>query len=146
MDSKDNPIFISHNVEKLLGFTPEEIRQIGNFFWHERTHPDDRELVREAYNLLFTRRKTFDIEYRMQRKDGTWVWVHDRVMKVYEKDGVLYADGITWEITEGKKTEKLLKDTMEKKPETNTTRERGNPLARAHLRSGSFEYVPFDAL
>jgi len=106
IDSKDNPIFINPNVEKLFGFTPEEIRQRGNSFWHERTHPDDRERVKEAYNLFFTRRKTGDIEYRIQKKDGTWIWIHDRVMKVYEKDGVLYADGMTWEITEDKRTEK----------------------------------------
>jgi len=114
LDSKDNPIFINSNVEKMFGFTPEEIRQRGNWFWHERTHPDDRERVTEAYNLFFTRRKTGDIEYRIQRKDGTWIWIHDRVIRIYEKDGVLYADGITWEITEDKKTERLLKETMVK--------------------------------
>jgi len=120
IDSKDNPIFLNPNVEKMFGFTPEEIRQVGNWFWHERTHPDDRERVTEAYNLFFARRKTGDVEYRIQRKDGTWIWIHDRVIKVYEKNGVLYADGITWEITEGKKTEKMLKEAVEKKPETIT--------------------------
>jgi PAS domain-containing protein len=66
--------------------------------------------VTEAYNLFFTRRKTGDIEYRGQRKDGTRIWIHDRILKVYEKDGELYSDGITWEINERKKTEKTLSD------------------------------------
>jgi len=115
IDSKDNPIFLNPNVKKMFGFTPEEICQIDNWFWHERTHPEDRERVTEAYNLFFARRKTGDVEYRIQRKDGTWIWIHDRVIKVYEKDGVLYADGITWEIIEDKKTEKMLKEAVEKK-------------------------------
>jgi len=104
VDSKDNPIYTNPNVEKLLGYTPEEIHQGGNWFWHERTHPEDRERVTEAYNLFFTKRKTGDVEYRMQRKDGTWIWIHDKILKVYEKDGELYVDGITWEITKDKKT------------------------------------------
>jgi len=62
LDSEDNTTFLSHNVEKVLGFTPEEIYQADKNFWHERTHPDDRQHVKEAYNLLFTRNKMFDIE------------------------------------------------------------------------------------
>jgi len=108
MDSKDNQIFVNPNVEKLLGYTPEEVLQGGNSFWNERTHTQDRKLVDEAYNMFFSKRKTGDIEYRMQRKDGTWIWIHDKVVRVYEKNGVLYADGITWEITQGKKAEKTL--------------------------------------
>jgi len=105
VDSKDNPIYANPNVEKLLGYTPEEVRQGGNSFWNERTNPEDRELVNEAYNLFFAERKTGDIEYRMCRKDGTWICIYDKVIKVYEKDGGLYADGITWEIIKGKKIE-----------------------------------------
>ena len=108
LDNKDNPIFLNPNVEKMFGLTPEEIRQKGNWFWHERTHPEDRERVTEEYNRFFAKRKTGDVEYRVQRKDGTWIWIHDRILKVYEKDGELYADGITWEIIQPKKTEKTL--------------------------------------
>jgi len=114
LDSEDNTTFLSHNVEKVLGFTPEEIYQADKNFWHERTHPDDRQHVKEAYNLLFTRNKMFDIEYRIRRKDGRWIWVHDRAVATYKKDGVTYADGVFSDITERKKAQEALRESEEK--------------------------------
>jgi len=35
----------------------------------------------------------FDEEYRIRRKDGTWIWVHDRATRTHIDDGVLCADG-----------------------------------------------------
>src|SRR3990167_3332934 len=42
----------------------------------------------------------FNIEYRIKRKDGNWIWIHDRARTTYKKDGVMYADGVFTNITE----------------------------------------------
>jgi light-regulated signal transduction histidine kinase (bacteriophytochrome) len=59
----------------------------------------------KAFQALFTENKKFDIEYRVQRKDGVWVWLHDRSMNTYEKEGKRYADGVFSDITERKRAE-----------------------------------------
>ncbi len=106
-DFRGNTIFISHAVEKIYGFTPEEICQGGESLWLGRIHPDDVESVKKAYEELFTASKKFDFEYRIQRKDGEWIWLHDRAITSYEKDGLKYADGIFSDVTERKKLEEL---------------------------------------
>lgn len=107
-DSKGNAVFISPNVEKVYGYTPEEIYKDPHGLWFGRISPDNIETVREAFELLFSQNKEFDVEYRIQRKDGEWIWFHDRAISTYERDGAKYSDGIFSDITEYKKLESQL--------------------------------------
>jgi len=71
------PIFISPNVEKVLGYTPEEI--VGHpGFWRERVHPDDlEETSRKATLVLQTGKQTQ--EYRFRLRQGKYVWLRDEM-------------------------------------------------------------------
>ncbi len=109
-DCEGNIVFISPNIEKVYGFIPEEIYQAGERLWLRRIHPDDVEHVKEAYGLLFARNEIFDVEYRIQKKDGQWIWLHDRAITTYEKNGVMYADGVFSDITERVRAQEELKD------------------------------------
>ncbi|MCP4602494.1 MAG: PAS domain S-box protein, partial [Proteobacteria bacterium] len=77
-DRAGNTTFASPNIEKVYGYTPEELYEAGDRLWLGRIHPDDLEQVQQAYELLFSKNKMFDIEYRIQRKDGAWIWGRDR--------------------------------------------------------------------
>jgi PAS domain S-box-containing protein len=101
-------IFISPNVEKVYGFTPDEIYAGGESLFFDRVHPEDRSMVRKGFESLF-KKQMINIEYRIQKKDGTWIWLHDRSTAIYEHDGKLYADGIFSDITERKLAEKELR-------------------------------------
>ncbi len=116
-DCEGKTIFISSNIEKIYGFTPSEISRGGSRLWLGRIHPDDIEQVTEAFDLLFKKKKIFDVEYRIQRKDGRWIWLHDRSIAVYEKEGLMYADGIVSDITERKRVETTFRE-LEKAVET----------------------------
>lgn len=107
-DEEGRTIFISPNVTRAYGYTPEEIYEAGDALWLGRIHSDDVARVKEAYESLFTANKWFDIEYRIQRKDGNWIWLHDRAVSTYEKDGVRYADGVFSDITESKQMQERL--------------------------------------
>lgn len=109
-DSEGKTVFISPNIEKVYGFIPEEIYQAGERLWLRRIHPDDIEYVKEAYGLLFARNEVFDVEYRIQKKDGQWIWLHDRAITTYERNGVMYADGVFSDITERVRAQEELKD------------------------------------
>ncbi len=101
-------VFISKNVGRVYGYTPEEVYAAGQALFFDRIHPDDIAMVRAEFSSLF-RKKMIDIEYRIQRKDGRWIWLHDRSTSVYEIDGVLFADGIFSDITDRKQAEERVR-------------------------------------
>jgi len=107
-DREGNTVFVSPNVERVYGYTPEEIYRRDYGLWFQRVHPDDIERLREAYQTLFKRNEALDAEYRFQKKDGEWVWLHDRATMTYEKDGAQYTDGVTSDITDRKQIEEKL--------------------------------------
>ena len=86
-DNKGNTSFISPNIKKVYGFSSEEIYSAGDSLWFGRIHPDDIEQVIEAYEGLFKREGKFDIEYRIQRKDGKWIYLHDKAIATYKEEG-----------------------------------------------------------
>ena len=106
--------YISSNIEKFLGYTREEIYNSGERIWPGRIHPDDIEKVISVFKLLFEENKMYDIEFRIQRKDGKWIWAQERSIKTYEKDGLRYADGIFSDISERKKAQIKLKESDER--------------------------------
>lgn len=104
-DCKGNITFISQNIITVYGYTPEEIYKNGYRLWFNRVHSNDIENVKKAFKTLFEKGERLDIEYQIKGKDGNWIWLHDRAIAVYEKDGVLTADGIFSDITERKHAE-----------------------------------------
>lgn len=100
--------FISPNVEKVYGYTAEEVCRDPEL-WYKTIHPQDIQRVSEEFNILFKKGIRFDIEYRIQRKDGQWIWVHDRALNVYQKNGQKWVDGIFSDITERKANEEEIR-------------------------------------
>jgi len=92
-------MFISNNVRRLYGLDPEESCQGGHAYWLSKVHPEDIDKVKEAYELLFASGKKFDVEYRIQTYAGRWTWIRDISVRLYEKQGVKYADGFFSDIT-----------------------------------------------
>ncbi len=101
----EKTIYISPNVEKVYGFTPEEISKEGPDLWFNRIHKEDVERVRNVYRKLFTKDNDYNLEYRIQRKDGNWIWLRDRANVFHEHEGVLYAYGVFSDITANKEAE-----------------------------------------
>jgi PAS domain S-box-containing protein len=113
-DRKGNTIFVSPNVKQICGYTSEEIYNAGDKLWFGRIHPEDVKTVKKAFNTLFKKGTPLDVEYRVQRKDGKWIWLQDRSIGTYEKDGVTYADGVFSDITDRKEAEDALQTSEEK--------------------------------
>ena len=103
-DREGRTVFISSNVKGVYGYTAEEI-YAGGDTWLGNIHPDDRARVERAFHELLTQKKRYDIEYRIRRKDGTWIWLHDRSVSSYEQEGQWYADGVFSDVTERKRME-----------------------------------------
>jgi two-component system cell cycle sensor histidine kinase/response regulator CckA len=100
--------FVTSNVERLYGFSAEEMCREGASLWLGRIHRDDVEAVSHAYDRVFAAGELFDLEYRIQAKDGRWLWVHDRAVATYDKDGTQYCDGICSDVTKRKQLEEQI--------------------------------------
>ncbi len=111
-DEQGKAFFISEKIERVFGYTPEEIRREGEHLWFGRMHPDDCERVREAYSKLFRENLPFDVEYRIQHRDGRWMWWHDRAVGIEGDQEERYAEGLLSDITERKQMEQQLRQTQ----------------------------------
>ncbi len=103
-DREGRTRFISPNVKDVYGYSAEEI-YAGDDIWLGNVHPDDRPRLEKVFGELFTQKKPYDVEYRIRRKDGNWIWLHDRSVSTYEKEGQWYADGVFSDVTERKRME-----------------------------------------
>jgi PAS domain S-box-containing protein len=108
-DASGNTSFISPNVEKIYGFSAEEIYEGGEGLWFDRVHPDDKEKLINAWKALFEEEMPYDIEYRIRRKDGEWIWLSDKAIEKRDNEGVKVAYGVFTDITERKRAEEALK-------------------------------------
>ena len=121
-DRSGHKVYISPKMEAIFGYTKQEICDRGANLWLDRIHPEDSARVKQAYGVLFEEQSTFDQEYRIRRKDGAWIWVHDRATRTHEENGVLYADGILSDITRRKQAEaELQSQTAFLEAQTNST-------------------------
>jgi len=107
-DQFGNTTFLSSNVEQIFGYTPEEIIDADVSLWFDRVHPEDLDRVKKAYGVMIEQEAPYDIEYRIQRRDGRWIWLHDTAIRVYQLDGKLMIDGFFLEITDRKQAEEAL--------------------------------------
>ena len=70
-------ILWSGSIEKVLGYQMAELR--GDFKeWEDLIHPVDRETALRKLELAQSRLEPYDVEYRFRRKDGIYLWMHDR--------------------------------------------------------------------
>jgi PAS domain S-box-containing protein len=108
-------VFISKNVESITGYTPDEEYESSKYgSWFDRAHPEDLERIKSVYANLVENKEPYNVEYRFRRRDGKWIWVHDRAVATYEKNGNRYADGLLSDITERKQSEEETRRLKEK--------------------------------
>jgi two-component system, cell cycle sensor histidine kinase and response regulator CckA len=69
VDVRGRRIYNSQSYERVLGYTPEELRTSMSF---EHIHPEDRDRVRRASLEALRTGVGKPLEYRMRHKDGSW--------------------------------------------------------------------------
>jgi PAS domain S-box-containing protein len=113
VDATGHYAFISPHIEKISGYSLAEIEESGAHLFLECIHPDDIDGVQASMKALFTRGEAYNVECRTRRKSGEWIWVHDRAVATYERNGVLYADGVLSDITVRKHVEEEMRKAKE---------------------------------
>jgi PAS domain S-box-containing protein len=101
-------------VERVLGYKAEEFYARGAELWFGRISSGERPRVKEAFQRFMNGEGTFDMEYQVQRKEGAWIWVHDRALRTHQENGRRFADGIFSDIT-ARKLAELARDESERR-------------------------------
>ena len=104
-DQAGKMIYISPKFAEMTGYSSREVCTGGVKMLLERTHPDDLDHVQRSLDELFLSGQPVDVEFRFQRKDGEWLWLHNRAVGTYERDRTLCADGAVSDISRRKRVE-----------------------------------------
>jgi two-component system, sensor histidine kinase and response regulator len=100
--------YVAPGSTDLIGYPIEEI-EADPTLWGRIIHEDDRERVRSANATSHAEASDhFSVDYRVVRKDGTVVWVHDSAALVTLPDQPPYWQGLLLDVTEAKLAEEQL--------------------------------------
>ena len=109
VDPNGQTLYVSPQIQTVLGFTPEEwVADTG--LWTRQLHPEDRErvLAEDAQNEATD--ELLPLEYRILTKDGRVVWLHDESRWAYDESRQpRYIQGVEFDITERKQAEQELR-------------------------------------
>jgi PAS domain S-box-containing protein len=106
-------LYVSPQIERILGFTPEEWTNDPTLF-DVQLHPEDVERYREAESEGRRAGAQFGLEYRMLAKDGEVVWFRDDAVVIRDHTGrPRFQQGVMFDVTESKRAEEALRGALE---------------------------------
>ncbi|MDR4470928.1 MAG: PAS domain-containing protein, partial [Nitrospira sp.] len=110
-DLLHDTLYYSPRWKRMHGFQ-EDDRLESTEEWSARIHPQDRSRVGEALDrCLAGNGSQFHEEYRIQKKDGTYFWVLDRGIVIFDDPGrAIRMVGSETDITWRKEADELLRE------------------------------------
>ncbi|MBD2414984.1 hybrid sensor histidine kinase/response regulator [Nostoc calcicola FACHB-389] len=110
---KQQNVYINSQVSKLLGYTPEQIQEMGTQFLPKIVHPEDLARLPSVFQEIGSIQDTniVENEYRMRHANGEWRWFFSRdTIFTRNCDGSpRQIIGTSFDITERKQTEEQLR-------------------------------------
>lgn len=99
-DAQQTRLYFSPRHRELTGYTLEEtLANSGH--WLDLVHPDDRARTAAENARAVAEGVRFRAEYRLRRKDGSYVWVLDERVPVRDDDGnIITWQGVVLDITD----------------------------------------------
>lgn len=86
VDGNGNRVYNSPSYQKLLGYSPDELRQSKGF---DQIHPEDRDKVVEAADEAKRSGIGRSVEYRIRHRDGHWVPLESTASVVRNSNGAV---------------------------------------------------------
>jgi len=112
-DDLNTPLFVSPQIEQLLGYTVEEWMSDPRL-WSKHVHPDDQDWVFDDNLRHIAEAGLYRAEYRMLTVDGRTIWVRDEASVIFDEKG----DSVGWrglllDVTELKEAEQKLRRSLD---------------------------------
>lgn|GEM_PF-493176 len=103
-------VFYAPRFKEMIGYAD---REMPNLFeaWSSKLHPEDRDRILTALQNHLNQRIPYNVEYRLQKKDGEYCWILARGQAIWNEQGqpVRMAGSIS-DISDRKRREEILKD------------------------------------
>ncbi|SPF35279.1 putative Histidine kinase [Syntrophobacter sp. SbD1] len=115
-DLHTDEVYYSPGYLAMLGYTPGEVPADASV-WADRIHPEDKDAALKAnMDCIENRRDDFDVEFRMQAKNGEWRWILGRGKAAGrdESGRAIRMVGTHTDITERKLAEIALRESEER--------------------------------
>jgi len=104
--------YISPNVQKLLGYSPEDLTS-GRFLFNDLIHPDDRERTHQESRAYRGRGLShYEQRYRLRNAAGEYRWFHDFTAQASPESDASYYLGYMLDITERLQVEEALQQSQ----------------------------------
>lgn len=112
--NKKCDVYVNHNITRTLGYTWEEIEEMGSDVLRHLVHPDDIASLPLWSNE--PSRTVKESEYRLRTRHGEWKWYRSRetVFESDAKGNVTQVIGVAQDITERKGIELELKESEDR--------------------------------
>ena len=147
IDESMTTLYISPQVERILGVRPEEWMDEPDL-WASLLHPGDRDRAVATYLRGRDQAETFSFEYRMVARDGRVVWFRDEAVVIAstpERLGVVH--GVMFDITERKRAEQDLQHALEREQEVGRALRQLDQMKTTFLHAVSHELrTPLSAI
>jgi PAS domain S-box-containing protein len=132
-------VYISPQVEKVLGVTPREWIE-DPALWLHLLHPDDRDRMVEADVQTNLNGQPFSQEYRLVARDGRTVWIKDDAVMLRDaRSGDQYWHGVMQDVTAAKVAETALRKALEREREAAERLQAVDEMKNAFLSAVSHE-------
>ncbi|MBD1916005.1 MULTISPECIES: ATP-binding protein [Cyanophyceae] len=133
---KTKEVFFSPRWKSILGY---EDHEIPNHLeeWIQRLHPEDLQRAQNALAAYLKRKiPTYDLEYRLRHKDGTYRWILSRSVALWDDQGKPYRmAGSHIDITDRRQAEEIVEKSLQKERELSELKTRFISMASHEFRT-----------
>jgi PAS domain S-box-containing protein len=108
-------VCLNSACKAVTGFGRDELQSMGMDQVRQRIHPQDREQYMARIRALESEQESQTIQYRWQRKDGSYSWIQDSCSLLHDEQGRPQALVGTWrDISEQKATQQRLQQASQR--------------------------------
>ena len=101
----DHQMWWNEAYDRLYGPRPPELAR-DTHWWYQRCHPEDRERVSKSFAEAIAVSDHWTCDYRFQRGDGSYAYVHDRAIISRDAEGsAVRVTGAMQDLTEQRRLE-----------------------------------------
>ena len=107
---------VSPAAQALTGYGPAELVNNAGIAYADLIHPQDREHAWEKVQEALSEGRSFQIDYRLRRRDGTlaWLWEQGAGVPDMERGGRVMLEGLILDVTGLKQAEAGARETAER--------------------------------
>lgn len=110
-DTDTGEALINDRYAEILGFSLCDLSPYTYEKWSQSVHPGDRAPAQERLRDILSRKtEYYDATFRMQHRDGRWIWIHSRgkIASWNEQGAPLRVCGTHTDVTDRKEAEERL--------------------------------------